>query len=154
MLPMNKTYYIDNIESYDNNKFIYYRGNVCFNEKQIAMCYNVATPSVWREIFKINTINDIKERLTYIFKKNRILEGHGNIGWSIDQVHLYKHVMFWNKKTNNFICLDENKTKFKRLDRHNFILDNVKQNIKDGVYCDYHCYRPMSKYSKLNYDIK
>ena len=153
MLPMNKTYYIDNIESYDNNKFIYYRGNALFNKKQIAMCYNVATPSVWKEIFKINTINDIKERLTYIFKKNRILEGHGNIGWSIDQVHLYKYVMFWNKKTNNLICLDENKTKFKRLDRNNFILDNVKQNIKDGVYCDYHCYRPMSKYSKLNYDI-
>jgi hypothetical protein len=61
--------------------------------------------------------------------------------------------MFWNNKTNNLICLDENKTKFKRLDRHNFTLDNVKQNIKDGVYCDYHCYRPMNKYSKLNYDI-
>jgi hypothetical protein len=48
------------------------------------MCYNVATPLVWREIFKINTINDINKRLTFIFKNNRILEGNGNIGWSID----------------------------------------------------------------------
>jgi hypothetical protein len=31
MLPMNRTYYTENIKSYNNNKFIYYRENICFN---------------------------------------------------------------------------------------------------------------------------
>ena len=59
MLPMNKTYYTKNIIEYDNTKFIYYRGNICLNSKQIAMCYNVATPKIWKDIFKINSLDDI-----------------------------------------------------------------------------------------------
>ena len=59
MLPMNKTYYTKNILEYDDNKFIYYRDKICFNYKQIAMCYNIATPKIWRDIFKINCTSDI-----------------------------------------------------------------------------------------------
>ena len=54
MIPMNRTYYTENIKSYSNDKFIYYRENVCFNTSQIAMCYNIATSKVWKEIFKVN----------------------------------------------------------------------------------------------------
>jgi hypothetical protein len=57
---MNRTYYTENIRPYDNNKFIYLRDNVCFEYKQIAMCYNVATPSIWRDIFNIHSIDDIR----------------------------------------------------------------------------------------------
>ena len=51
MLPMNRTYYTKNVELFDNSKFIYYRGDACFEYKQIAMCYNIATNEVWRDIF-------------------------------------------------------------------------------------------------------
>ena len=59
----------------------------------------------------------------------------------------------WNTKTNNFVCLKD--TNFKRLNRNTFNLDNniIKNNISNGVYSDYHCYRPMSKYSNINYAI-
>lgn len=155
MIPMNRTYYTENIKSFDNNKFIYFRENVLFEHKQLAMCYNVAVPKIWKDIFKINSLEDIKNQIKVISQNNIIREGHGNIGWSIDQLVLYKIVMEWNSKTNNLICLKEKETKFKRLDRNTFNIDNImtRDNISNGVYSDYHCYRPMSIYSKINYEI-
>lgn len=148
MIPMNRNYYTENIKSYSNDKFIYYRENVCFNTSQIAMCYNIATPNIWKEIFKVNSLEDIETTIKYIHSKN--------VKWYTDQLTLYDKVLNWNKQTNNFICLKENETKFKRLDRaDNFDISNsiLRNNIKNGVYSDYHCKRPMSKYANINYEI-
>ena len=155
MLPMNSTYYTKNIVEFDNNKFIYYRDNVCFEFKEIAMCYNVATPIIWKDIFKVFSIDDIANVIKETFIKNTIKEGHGNTGWCTDQITLYNKIMEWNKKTNNFICLNEKQTLFKRLDRNTFDISNVnvRENITSGKYTDYHCYRPMSQYSKINWEI-
>ena len=152
---MNKTYYTENIKSYENNKFIYYRENVCFNYKQIAMCYNVATPQIWKDIFKVNSLDDIIKNIKYINENNVIKSGHGNIGWCIDQKTLYYKVLDWDKITKDFVCLKENQTKFNRLDRNTFDISdvNIRENITLGKYTDYHCYRPMSKYSKVNWEI-
>ena len=78
-----------------------------------------------------------------------------NIEWNYDQKLLYLKVNEWNKKTNNFVCLKLKDVKFKRLNRHSFkTVDNsIKNNIINGVYTDYHCYRPMSNYSKINWEI-
>lgn len=161
MLPMNRNYYTNNVEPYDNSKFIYYRGNVCFEYKQIAMCYNIATKEVWRDVFKINTIDDIKEYIRRICNHTIIKEGHGNLGWSTDQLILYDKIMEWNGKTGNLICLDENKTGYKRLCRDSYceinnIINNDKyiiDNIKNGVYSDFHCCRPMKDFSYINYKV-
>lgn len=154
MLPMNRSYYTEHITSFDNSKFIYLRDNVCFDHNEIAMCYNVATPIIWKEIFEINSIEDIRNMLISTSENNIIKEGQGNVGWSTDQVVLYKKVMEWNKKTNNLVCLKENNTKFHRLDRgFSELNDTIKKNISNGIYSDYHCFRPMSKYSAINYDI-
>ena len=154
ILPMNRTYYTDHIKPFDTSKFIYLRENVCFDTDEIAMCYNVATPTVWKEIFGIQSLEDIRRQLLSISQLNVIKEGHGNIGWTIDQQFLYIKVMEWNTKTHNFICLKEADTKFNRLDRHTFVMtDDVRKSISNGVYSDYHCLRPMSKYSNTNYDI-
>jgi hypothetical protein len=155
ILPMNRTYYTEHIKQYDNDKFIFYRENICFDEKQIAMCYNVATPNIWREIFEINSLEDIVNKIKTIYNQNTVVEGHGNTGWFIDQITLYNKVMDWNNKTNNFICLKESDTKFNRLDRDTFDINdiNIQNNIKNGLYTDYHCYRPMSRYSEINNQI-
>ena len=155
MLPMNRSYYNENIKSYDNNKFIYYRGNICFEDKQIAMCYNIATPKIWKNIFEITSLEDIRNKINYIYHNNNIKEGSGNTGWCIDQLTLYNKVLNWNKKTNNFVCLNENRTGFKRLDRTRFNINDksIINNITAGNYSDYHCYRPMSEYSEINWKI-
>lgn len=152
MIPMNRTYYTNNIQEYDNNKFIYYRENICFNYKQFAICYNVATPQIWNDIFKINSLENIKDRLINVYNNITYIEGHGKTGWSTDQLHLYKHVFEWNNKTNDFVCLKEKKTKFKRLDRIHLkdINNNIKQNILNELYTDYHCLRPYKQYKTIN----
>tara|TARA_B100000886_G_scaffold339921_1_gene306968 strand:+ start:6 stop:1820 length:1815 start_codon:yes stop_codon:yes gene_type:complete len=149
MLPMNRTYYTESIKSYGSDKFIYYRGNVCSKNNEIAMCYNVATPRIWNDIFRISTIEDIKEKLKFIFNDTK---GRKSM-WSIDQKFLYDKVIKWNKKTNNFIRNKEDN--FKRLNRKRFDINDqkIRKNITDGKYSDYHCYRPMSKYSEINYEI-
>jgi hypothetical protein len=155
MIPMNRSYYTDNIKNYDNNKFIYYRENVCFNANQIAMCYNIATPKIWSDIFNIKSENDIINRIKEVYENINYVEGHGLSGWSTDQIDLFNYVINWDKKTNCFIFLRENETGFKRLDRHTFNI-NDEQIIKDivnGIYTDYHCLRPFEQYKEINNKI-
>ena len=84
------------------------------------MCYSVATPQIWKEIFNVNSLDDIVNYIKDINNKNIIKEGHGNIGWSLDQKELFKKVFQWKEKTNNFITLNQNQTGFRRLDRKYF----------------------------------
>lgn len=152
MLPMNNSYYTKNIENISNDKFIYMRKGICEIYKQYAMCYNVACPETWKNVFKINSICDIRNRIKEIFDNNIIKEGHNNEGWCIDQLHLYKYINEWRKQTNNFISISDNETNFYRLCRSQmrFFSENTKENISKGLYTDYHCLRPMSNYDKIN----
>jgi hypothetical protein len=154
ILPMNRTYYTENIRPYDNDKFIYLRENICFEYNELAMCYNVATPSVWRDIFNIHSVDDIRATIKDIALSRVICEGHGREGWSTDQQLLYTKVMEWSHRTQNLVCLKESDTGFCRLDRETFILDeHIRGNISNGRYSDYHCFRPMSAYRKINEEI-
>ena len=151
ILPMNTFYFTEHIEKFSNNKFIYF-GEMFRKKHQIIMCYNVATPKIWKDIFGINSLKDIRNTIKTVFQKNEIEEGSGNKGWFIDQQFLYQLVMNWNKKTDNFVCLKEKEIGFRRLDRGTFNLNNrvVRLYISNGIFSDYHCYRPMSKYSEIN----
>lgn len=150
MVPMNSRYYSDNIKEISGDKFVYYR-DVLLRHGQIAMCYNVAVPEVWKSIFNVNTINGIIEHLTKTFKDITYDNTHGGQGWSKDQLDLFKYVMEWNKKTNNFVSLKDSSTGFKRLDRVEFssITPFIEKNIKNGFYSDYHMHRPYSSNKKL-----
>ena len=70
-------------------------------------------------------------------------------------LRVYKYVIDWDKKTNNFICLHDNNTSFCRLDRNTFNINDekIRNNIQNGIYSDYHCYRPFKKYESLNNKI-
>ena len=157
ILPTNTTYYTEHIKEYDNSKFIYYRGDHCFIYNSIAMCYNAATPEIWKEIFDIHSVEDIRYMLGEVSRNNVIEEGIGKQGWFIDQLYLYEKVMAWQKKTNRLVCLDEEKTKFNRLSRDTFRMTaELRDAIASGYFVDYHCHRPMSEYTDINnfiYDL-
>lgn len=132
ILPMNKTYYTEYIKDIDNSKFVYYRGDICGDDKQLAMCYNVSTPNVWKEIFNIHSVEDIKKLIQLISDNNIIREGHGNVGWDIDQRFLYLRVMEWKNKTNNVVFLFDKDTNFSRLSRHDFTMSKINNVIIDN----------------------
>ena len=145
ILPMNRTYFTQNIQNYDNDKFIYYRENVCFNEQQIAMCYNVATSKIWKDVFNINSKEDIINKIKNIYSENNT--------WFADQITLFKHIKNWESKQTSFVRLNEKETKFKRLDRNTFAINDIETIISNNTFSDYHCLRPMSKYSEINNKI-
>ena len=152
MLPMNKSYYIKNIEEYSDDKFIYLR-DVCMEGKEIAICYNVAINKIWKEIFNINSIEDINIRLKDVFCN--LINGYHfrGSGWGSDQLDLYKYVMEWNSKTNNFIKIHDLNTGFSRLCRDRVDIKNIHEienKIKTGFFSDYHCLRPYSTYAEIN----
>ena len=151
IVPMNRTYYTDNIKDIDDDKFVYYRENICRENDEIAMCYNVALPDTWAEIFKINTIEDVTQRLKDVYSTITYANVHGGDGWATDQKDLLKYVEAWNDKTNNFVSLKETDTKFKRLDRWGFPdIYTLTQTIKTETYCDYHCLRPYETHKDIN----
>lgn len=154
MIPMNRVYYTQHIETIDSNKFIYFRGNECMNVKQLAMCYNVATAETWRNIFNIKSIHDIQTRLSTVYKtSNYVLY---RTGWFTDQVDLYTYVMQWNTTTGNLVRLHDKDTAFNRLDRgrkFDIHSETIKENIQNGAYTDYHCLRPFNEYKNINYQI-
>ena len=159
MLPMNSKYFSENFKKYTNNKFINIGDLDIYN--QYYMCYNIASSKTWSDIFNIKSIQDIKDRIIKVFNENTYLEGHGNIGWSLDQEHLHQYVTKWTNKTNNFIQLEPKNTEIKhhRLPRNNNTLklnDTIEKDIKDHKYSDHHICRPFNKFEKQNnriYDL-
>ena len=153
ILPMNRKYYTENIKNIENNKFVYMR-NVLLNVKEIAMCYNVTTPNIWSSIFNITSLQGIKERLISVYEQNQYDGMPGGRGWNLDQLHLYKNVQEWNKRTGNFVILNDSSTEYYRLDRAKFLFNQTTiNNIKYGKYSDYHCLRPYHQYKDINETI-
>lgn len=154
MIPMNSTYFSKNIENFDNSKFIYFR-DVLFEYGEIAMCYNAATSDTWKDVLKIHTINDIHLKLEDINNSIRYVDGHNQSGWNTDQRYFFNSIMAWDKKETNFVFLKDEETKFKRLDRGTFNLQdkNLIEKIQNGEYTDYHCLRPFKNFEKENEEI-
>ena len=160
IIPMNRTYYTKNIENISNDKFIYLR-DVLLDHNQIAMCYNVGLNVIWKEIFQINNIDDIINRIKLIYNSIEYIDGHGNTGWCTDQLDFYNYVMNWNNKTNNFVVLSDKNTGYCRLDRYELeklgMLPSILySHINNGTFSDYHCLRPFYQYKEVNnfiYDL-
>lgn len=152
-IPMNRTFFTKNIENISDNKWINLRDWDTNN--QICMMWQVAKPTTWKQIFHIENLQDIKDTLISVNNTINYIDGSNKKAWFTDQIFLYKKVMKWNKKTKNYIFLKDKQTNFKRLNRNRFNISDIKirENITKEKYSDYHCYRPMSKYYKLNWDI-
>lgn len=152
MLPMNSKYYTKPVERFDNDKFIYYRGNLSLSN-EYAICYISSVSKTWKDIFRIEDKEDIRKRLIEVFNSFEHKEGHGNIGWNKDQLDLFTYVNKWDKKNENFIMLNDKDTGFKRLCRsQHWGIENKRLQLmlKRGNFTDYHALRPYEKYKEIN----
>jgi hypothetical protein len=146
MYPMNRSYYIDAISNISDDTFVTYR-DVCL-PYEIAMCYNIATPRVWSNLFGTDSSeNTLKAWYSAVDYDGK----HGGVGWSTDQRILLRK---FNSYSGPKITLNDSITKFNRLDRiHSFRFDNLeilKQEVVAGRYIDYHGLRPYSEYKSIN----
>lgn len=144
MIPMNTSYYTKNIKDIPLNKFVSYR-NVLQRYKELAICYNLATPVVWKDIFKIDNIECIVNKLKEWYKPINYLGIPGKSGWTTDQTRLFTIINEYQSKTRNVVYLNDGKNGYNRMNRNNqkVILNDInKHNIVRGVYSDYHMHRP------------
>jgi len=146
MLPANRRYYVDSVKSLSSDAFVVYR-DVCF-PGEIAMCYNVARPSVWSGVFGNEPVDVILRRW---YQGTGYDGNHGGVGWGTDQVIFKKMFDAWSGPK---IVLNDKITNFTRLDRvHPWNFTNrtqLRNTLLIGYFCDYHCLRPYSENKDIN----
>jgi hypothetical protein len=146
MLPMNRSYYEDALKDISDDTFVTYR-DVCL-PTEIAICYNIACPSVWKSMFSDMSTESI---LQTWYEGSNYDGQHGGNGWGTDQKILLKIFNHWNGPK---VTLNDQITKYNRLDRiHPWIFEDhvqLTKSVRDGMYSDYHCLRPYSQYKDIN----
>jgi hypothetical protein len=156
MMPMNRDYYERPIQEFNNDTFITYR-DVLVNIKEYPMCYNIATPNIWKKVFNIYNMTDLINMLTNWYnssdypRRNPSLTGIH----PFDQKILFQKLQEFNSETGKLIVLNDDICKYKRLDRiHKLFGSNKKflfdENVQNLEYHDYHSMRPYNKYKYHN----
>ena len=151
MVPMSRGYYTDPIKDIPDSKFVCYRQLSCVGKNEMVMCYNIATPETWASIFNIHAHKDIAATLKILQISATNMNHKGVSSWIADQLYLFKKTQEWDKKTGGLVILDDDDTGFRRLDRHRIpSINTLKGDIPDGVYTDYHMFRPYDRYKDVN----
>lgn len=148
IVPISTDYFINSIEKYPNDTFISFRDKY-LKQNMLAICYNVANSNTWKNIFNINSEEDITKVIKSWYHND--YNAHKNcIGWYTDQQKLYEYAT----KSDKLIILKDKDIKFKRLDKRQrqYILTNlkeVKDDLSKGKYTDFHLIKPYNHYKKL-----
>lgn len=133
MLPIQKEFYTDGLESFKIDDFIYYNDLL---ENQIIMCYNAAHPKTWAKVFNIFSENDIEKNLNETYQKSYSGIPSGK-GWFIDQEIMYKNLI-------NYSNLKILKRPIKRLEK--WLFNSMFKKKKLSLdFNDFHCHRSFHK---------
>jgi len=150
IIPLSKKYFVDNIRDIQENNHIIFR-NSYMEQNMYAVCYHLSHSDIWKKIFNISNLDDIKNTMIKWYDPN--YTGSKNCtGWFTDQLVLYTYIN--QNIPDQKIILDDNKSGFKRLDKRNkqYIVSNREDILKDinkSVYSDFHVIRPYYKHIPL-----
>jgi hypothetical protein len=142
MIPLQSNWFTDGFEPFQSNQFVSLRG-IDEAAKQIYMCYVGARPAVWKEMFEIYTVDDVRKRMEEWSKQLPADGSHGGLGWCSDQIILYSHVKTWQMNHPERVGLQPWTAEIPRLDRGNpsewFQWNYVLEaKIKGEAYVDFH----------------
>lgn len=117
---------------------------------QFAICYSVAAPDTWSDVFRVNSIEDVHIRLRKLFDRLNSEEyqgSHGGYGWFLDQEYLFERVTDAEVNAGlNLLRLTDQDTGHRRLDRvfHRGPLKWLAiPRITRNYYSDYHVHHPV-----------
>lgn len=135
MIPMNRQYYETAARWIMPSEFASLRPPV--NEKEYAMCYIMAHPEIWSQVFGIKTEADVAEFLLQHY--NNDYDGrHGGQAWTTDQEVLYRAVLATSVPLRIF---NDNEIGYMRLEFWDFAYnkDMLKSLIHmSNIYSDCH----------------
>lgn len=137
MIPLQKKYFIDSVNSLPEDCFAVYRNKAYGNNyPQYPMCYLAAQGKTFAEIFNVHSKKDIQKV---------IKEWHAaGYGYTTDERMLYHKLHAWAYFNSRCILL--NHEVGPRIDRVDWRYD--KEKLHNGHYIDSHMLRPYSKYKK------
>lgn len=139
MLPLNRDYFVNSVKNIPEDKFVVYRdrgydpGSLRF-----PMCYNAGKGYLFKEIFKVKSIDDIPATIKMWVDQK--------CGWETDEVMLMRHVRSWNRFRSHCVFLGHTSMVPQRIDRANWGYD--KKKLAKNYYIDAHMVRPLDKYHK------
>jgi hypothetical protein len=123
-------------------------------EGQFAICYNIATPSTWKQVVGTKDLSEIDQRISDGFRhsvsvNNGYVPSHGGKGWFSDQEYLYSAVQAFKEGGGLVRKFSDSETSHSRLDRlflpfpiNWFALPWVYF----GAFTDYHVHHPIRRY--------
>ncbi|HJZ24116.1 MAG TPA: hypothetical protein VJ201_06695 [Candidatus Babeliales bacterium] len=138
MLPINKEYFINSVREIPQDKFVVYRdrGYKPPHNNRFPMCYNAGKGILFKEIFGVNSIDDIPK----IIKKWNTT----GYGWITDEMMLYQHLLSWKKYATH--CVKLGHEVGPRIDRISWVYSPEK--LVEKYYIDSHLLRPLNNYRK------
>ena len=115
-MPLNKSFFLSGFSHANENQFVSLKAPM-ENCKEICIMYVGATPSTWGDFMNIKNINDIRKRIEE-WSELYIANGkHGGLGWTSDQLELYKRVKHWEQVCPERLNISKWEWDFPRLDR-------------------------------------
>lgn len=150
ILPMRKEYFIDSVDGVPDDHLVVYR-DAYFWQGQIGMCYNAASQEVWKELFGIESVDDVIKILKEWYHPE--YDGKKQCpGWYTDQEKLYQRVHEWG--LDRVTIFKDKEMEFKRLDKKQKqyickLTDEMMDGIKNRKYVDFHMIRPHHKYKRV-----
>lgn len=164
IFPVSTDYFLRPITDLAENKFISYRDKY-LKQKMLAVCYNLAKGSTYREIFKSSTLSEIRDLIqTWYQPYKDKYDGTKNCpGWFTDQKKLFEYCQRFSdssEKNQRLVILKDSETGFKRLDKRerNYIRANFSEVLEKfshrAAWTDFHCIKPYSKLKRQIIQIK
>ena len=153
-VPMNRSFFTEHIKDIPDDRWVNLRD--WRTRDQICMMWQVATQKIWKEVFKINTVEDIRKRIQEANSGIDYANIHGGEGWHTDQKDLFRYVMAWEGDTQRYVFLRDSNTGFNRLDRayhaHPLCSGDCRlyEAIRRGEFADYHALRPYQTFKTVN----
>ena len=143
ILPLSKEYFLDSVVDVPDENFVVYRDKVNYGPykqgKKFPMCYNAAKGSVFREIFKIDNIEDIPLEVLSWYQGDYCAHKP-----CTDEAVLIKKLRDW--EFYNTRCSKLGHGSMRRIGRRKWGYD--PKLAKDKYYIDAHMLRPYEKYKK------
>ncbi|MGI8421327.1 MAG: hypothetical protein ACR2MU_03560 [Gaiellaceae bacterium] len=157
MLPANSRYFHRPVSRVDERHFVAYR-DVLLGSRQIPICYNAALPSTWAEVFTVESLADVRERLRVWAAGIEYAGRRAGPGWDTDQELLYRTLLDWAGRTRRAWILDDHYTGHRRLERapiekRRGLTDAERRGVRRGRYSDYHALPPTAELRVLNEQV-
>ncbi len=86
MLPASPRYYIEGLDKFGPEDFVYYRTR---DKNQLYMCYNAANSRAWATMFNIHSVQDVCAMLVAFYPPEYNVKSNNR--WFADQLILYAH---------------------------------------------------------------